>query len=210
MTKKIKTVCDNCGKEIKKYASKINQHNFCNRKCYLEYHSKDTKIYKCEICRKEFKGDKYNANRFCSRECYLEYHKIKNKIRVCPTCKKEFIAKASDDKYCCVECYNKDRHMPSKENHWNWKGGVSLLNDNRDSAEYKEWRRAVYVRDNYKCVKCGSKEKLNAHHLKSWTIYPELRYDINNGITLCEKCHIKLHQEKGYLSEDIINFKKED
>ena len=70
---------------------------------------------------------------------------------------------------------------------------ISLKNDNRDSYEYKEWRKAVYKRGNYKCQKCGSKERLNAHHKKSWINYPELRYSINNGITLCEKCHIKYH-----------------
>ena len=88
--------------------------------------------------------------------------------------------------------------MPAKEDHWNWQGGKSLQNDKRDSAEYKNWRLKVYERDNYKCVQCGNKEKLNAHHIKSWKNYPNLRYDINNGITLCEKCHIKYHQQYGY------------
>ena len=83
--------------------------------------------------------------------------------------------------------------MPKKEQHWNWQGGISLLNDNRDSSEYKNWRQNVYKR-----VKCGSKEKLNAHHIKSWKNYPELRYDLNNGVTLCEKCHIAWHKKYGY------------
>ena len=71
---------------------------------------------------------------------------------------------------------------------------IKLENDNRDSNEYKQWRQQVYQRDNYKCVLCGSKEKLNAHHIKSWKDYPALRYDISNGTTLCEKCHIMYHQ----------------
>jgi 5-methylcytosine-specific restriction endonuclease McrA len=92
--------------------------------------------------------------------------------------------------------------MPKGETHWNWQGGISIINDNRDSQAYKNWRQSVYQRDGYKCVQCGSKDKLNAHHIKSWKDYPALRYDIDNGITLCEKCHIKLHQQIGYTNFD--------
>lgn len=198
MSEKILVKCDTCGKEFYKYPYKIGKHNFCNQDCYKAYHSKDVNFYICEICGKKFKGAKYNANRFCSRDCYNQYHSIKNKERVCPVCGKTFLAKQSEDIYCSLDCYNKDRHAPKKEEHWNWQGGISLINDKRDSTEYKEWRQAVYQRDNYKCVICGSKEKLNAHHIKSWKKYPELRYDISNGITYCEKCHIAYHQKNGY------------
>ena len=193
--------CDYCGKEFNKPPSRISKNNFCCREHYLLFHSKDVPICTCEICGKEFKGDKYNANRFCSRACYDIFHGIKNKQRECPTCHKIFEAKASDDIYCSWECYNKDRHMPKGEEHWNWQGGKSLINDRHDSTEYKKWRLAVYQRDNYKCQYCGSKEKINAHHIYSYQHYPELRYRIDNGITLCEKCHIKTHQKFGYDSQ---------
>lgn len=195
---KITIQCDNCGKSFSKYESKISKHNFCCRDCYLTYHSKEVPICKCQICGKEFRGDKYNANKYCSRDCYLQAHMIQNKERQCPTCKKIFIAKSSNDKYCCIECYNKDRHMPKGPQHWNWKGGISITNDERDSFQYKNWRKAIFERDNFKCQKCGSKEKINAHHIFAWKYYPEKRYDIDNGITLCENCHIKLHQQFGY------------
>lgn len=130
-------------------------------------------------------------------------HQIKNKERKCLTCGNTFLAKTSRDKYCSRDCYDKDRHMPKGENHWNWKGGISLLNDNRDSAEYKKWRNDVYQKDNFKCVNCGSKDKINAHHIKSWKNYPELRYEVSNGITLCEKCHIDYHKQYGYNDKKI-------
>lgn len=198
MAEKINLICDNCGKRFEKYKNKISTNNFCSRDCYLIFHAKDVQQYVCETCGATFKGDKYNANRFCSRKCYEEYHQIKNKTRVCPTCKQSFTAKSSEDIYCSWECYNKDRHMPNKEKHWNWQGGISITQDKKDSVEYKKWRQQVYERDNYKCTKCGNKNNLNAHHIKSWKHHPELRYDINNGITLCEECHIKLHQNLGY------------
>lgn len=199
---KVKIKCDNCGKIFEKYESKLSKHNFCCRDCYSKFHSKNVLEYKCIICGTKFKGDKYNANKYCSRKCYLEDHSIKNKERVCPKCGKTFIAKTSEDKYCSWECYNNDRHMPSGQDHWNWKGGVSKINDKRDSSDYKKWRYAVYQRDGFKCTKCGSKEKLNAHHIFSWKFYPEKRYEIENGITLCEKCHIEIHKKFGYDSKE--------
>ena len=199
---KVEIKCDTCGKNFEKYESKLGKHNFCCRECYLTFHSKETPKCICVICGKQFKGMKYNANKYCSRECYMKDHRIKDKERICPKCGKAFTAKASEDKYCSWECYNSDRHMPAGEDHWNWKGGISKINDNRDSVDYKKWRYKVYKRDSFKCVKCGSKEKLNAHHIFSWRFYPDKRYDVDNGITLCEDCHIKIHQKFGYNSKE--------
>lgn len=61
--------------------------------------------------------------------------------------------------------------------------------NSRDTPEYAEWRETVYKRDNYTCQCCGSTVKLNAHHIKNFSSNVELRYDIDNGITLCDKCH---------------------
>ncbi len=70
-------------------------------------------------------------------------------------------------------------------------GGVSttemLL---RASPEYIQWRRAIYIRDNFTCQRCGKYGvKLEAHHIKQFATHPELRFDISNGITLCKSCH---------------------
>lgn len=76
-------------------------------------------------------------------------------------------------------------------NHYNWKGGVSKGRLSRmKRIEYKLWRDAVYARDNWTCKMCGEKRlRLNAHHIKSYAEYPELVLAIDNGITLCTKCH---------------------
>lgn len=69
----------------------------------------------------------------------------------------------------------------------------------RNMPEYIEWRTAVFERDNYTCQSCGAKGRMNAHHIKSWSSFPELRFDINNGITLCFDCHAKEHPHIGWM-----------
>ena len=83
----------------------------------------------------------------------------------------------------------------AKEKHWNWKGGITPKNTfERNLPEYKEWRMKVYWRDRWACQQCGKVgQQLHAHHILSWTQYPTRRFDINNGITLCRDCHMKLH-----------------
>jgi 5-methylcytosine-specific restriction endonuclease McrA len=59
----------------------------------------------------------------------------------------------------------------------------------RQSAEYREWRNAVLRRDNYTCIFCKSKFSIEAHHIYSFAGFPELRFDMTNGLSLCRKCH---------------------
>lgn len=58
------------------------------------------------------------------------------------------------------------------------------------------WAALVKERDR-KCRECGSVYDLHAHHVKPYKSYPELRTDVNNGITLCGTCHRKWHFENG-------------
>ena len=80
-----------------------------------------------------------------------------------------------------------------------WKGGVSKEYKHKtNTMAYKEWRKNVYERDNFTCQDCGlSGVYLTAHHIKSWTYFPELRYEVFNGRTLCESCHCKTDNYKG-------------
>lgn len=97
------------------------------------------------------------------------------------------------------------------KNHFNWKGGVSFtIMGIRRSEKYLKWRSDIFIRDNFTCQKCGDNTggNLEAHHKKPFSkLIDEVRknlpllpiyeaamlytpfWDINNGITLCKKCH---------------------
>jgi predicted restriction endonuclease len=69
---------------------------------------------------------------------------------------------------------------------------VTLRNFN--DPLYKKWRKKVYERDSFTCQwpGCKVKNKLNAHHIKKWSDYPALRFEISNGITLCKNHHLMI------------------
>lgn len=86
------------------------------------------------------------------------------------------------------------------KNHPAWAGGVTgEIEKARKSLEYKLWRKAVFARDKWTCVSCGFKSckknsgqsDIEADHIKPFAFFPELRFAIDNGATLCVSCHRK-------------------
>ena len=76
------------------------------------------------------------------------------------------------------------------EKHHSWKGGISINVHSTSEPRYKKWRNNVFERDSWTCQTCRARGVyLEAHHIKSWTKYPELRYILDNGVTLCRECH---------------------
>ncbi len=63
----------------------------------------------------------------------------------------------------------------------------------RDSLEYEAWRKIVMLRDGFKCVRCGERSGLVAHHIETWVSAPHLRFNASNGVTLCGECHAAQH-----------------
>ena len=80
----------------------------------------------------------------------------------------------------------------------NWQGGITPINKLiRHSLKYRLWRELVFKRDNWTCQECKIRGgKLHSHHIKSFSKYPKLRFDINNGKTLCIECHKKTDNYK--------------
>ena len=60
-----------------------------------------------------------------------------------------------------------------------------------------ELRQMVLKRDEYQCVKCGSDENLECHHIIPVSIEPLLSADMDNCITLCSECHKEVHKKDG-------------
>jgi predicted HNH restriction endonuclease len=82
-----------------------------------------------------------------------------------------------------------------------WKDGTGYERAGRKHEErVNQWRRRVFATDPYNCQWCGYKQgkpnSLNAHHIKSWSKYSDERFNVDNGITLCVKCHRELHRKE--------------
>ena len=180
--------------------------------------SKDTKI--CKQCKSSFERQttgtkkcgllRWETRKFCSNPCKMEYSRTAEYRKENPPTKywqgkklsEEHKAKQSAAKVG-KEPWNKGKKLSpehvaklSGKNANNWQGGKTSKNQIiRHRKEMREWRTAVYERDNYTCQECGDRSSkgnqvtLNAHHLKPFSQYPELRFDVDNGQTLCAPCH---------------------
>lgn len=69
-----------------------------------------------------------------------------------------------------------------------------LIDQNNPFSDLFYWSREVRIKDGHKCVICEKTRKLTSHHLFSKAKFPELKYNIANGIALCFNCHTELHQ----------------
>jgi hypothetical protein len=142
----------------------------------------------------------------------------KGQYFLCLKCGEKFWRKPSaikkgQNKYCCKICYQQSDQNKVKSQSFiefaktrkgplspTWRGGITPEKTKiRGSLEYKNWRKEVFQRDKYQCQKCQAVSSrnnyiyLHAHHIKSFAFYPELRFELSNGITLCKKCHYKEH-----------------
>lgn len=86
----------------------------------------------------------------------------------------------------------------------NWKGGITPALK-RERSKLTEWRKNIFERDEYTCKKCNQKGgTLNAHHIKNFSSYIKGRFDCNNGVTLCKKCHKQFHSQYGIKNNSIL------
>lgn len=144
----------------------------------------------------------WGKSRFCSNKCRFEDPALK--IRMREIGKKPSVWNAEQRLQISLRQRGEKSHF--------WKGGITPKNIwIRSTAEYKNWRTRVFERDNYTCIKCknfchsGNPVALQAHHVRSFSLFPELRFDINNGETLCKECYktvgSNLAKAKKYLKD---------
>lgn len=149
----------------------------------------------CIKCKNEYLIYPYEVGRskFCSRKCQGEWQYDKSRTHLDQKGKAgAWVGKHHS--LSTIEKIKTNRRGKHAGNlHHNWKGGITPINEKiRKSPEYKEWRKKVFEKDNFTCFFCGDRGgKLNADHIKSFSQYPEHRFDVNNGRTVCEKCHRK-------------------
>ncbi len=148
----------------------------------------------CQWCETPFVTSRHSRRNaiLCVKCAYIKFHGEKREAN-CSVCSRPFIQK-SFRKTCSPACRLKLRATSQLGalSH-RWRGGVTEANIlARNGAKTKEWRRAVFARDDWTCQMCGVRGgKLDADHIKPWSAYPELRYELSNGRTLCRPCHLK-------------------
>ena len=172
------------------YASKIDGVQEKIRKTNLERYGAENPFASEEIKEKisKINYEKYGGNSSMCRPDIVKKAKLTS------------LRKYGVEHYAQTQEY---RARFSKENSPVWKGGKDYIRDERKTLEYNDWRKAVFARDRYTCQCCGAKShrgsgvELHAHHIANWKDNIDCRYDVNNGIALCDKCHYKFHSIYG-------------
>jgi len=209
-------ICQECGKEYttqgKKYCSNECRGNATKGKNNYSWRGGPV-ARECQICGKQFEVRasriRNGEGKYCSRECSSKAQVTRVECR-CVVCGVMFertpcLVTRGGGNYCSKQCHGiAQRKLRLGENCPNWKGGSTpkgkLI---RGSASYKDWREAVFARDNWTCQDCGERNYkgrgktvfLHAHHIFSFADFPEHQLAVWNGVTLCEICHSKHHSQ---------------
>lgn len=126
---------------------------------------------------------KENLKKISVRTCKAMTKEVRDKIRQFRLGKVHSLESRAK-----ISKSNKGKTAGSK--HYNWKGGKKIQDFVYNSFQYADWRKLVFLRDNYTCQICGSVNKrLHAHHILPKCSFPERMFDLDNGKTLCVDCH---------------------
>lgn len=218
--------CRICGKEYYATPKDLRDEKCCSLSCGKKYywmrtpHKYPRVAGNCEICSKiiviKNSGFDKPGRRFCSKSCTTVW---RNKNIPQSESQRKKTAERNSRLFKGVPKSDEHRlkmreaNLGSKSHFW--RGGLTDENRKmRNSTFYKNWRRKVWERDNYTCQECkarsckGRPVYLSAHHIKSWAMYPDLRFDISNGLTLCKDCHKKTNNFASNFRGKNNNYKK--
>ena len=169
----------------------------------------------CLFCKREFELPlRNNTKKYCNHECYAKsligkklsqeirdkisfWHRGRKKPGYKPT---KNIGDLTRGKKWPEERRIKFAESKKGDKTNLWRGGIDKKEyKHYRNLQYRLWREKVFRRDNYTCQECGAHSEkgkkvfLIPHHIKSYTHYPELRYVVSNGRTMCDECHKKFH-----------------
>lgn len=178
--------------------SKFLRRKYCNHNCYFNRTHKNSKGFK------DITGLEHNGLKFL---CYIS--DIKKWKILCP-CGNEFVtkkgnvfSKSQPPTISCQQCgykriseHNKTL-VGDKNPAWNPNLTDEDRQGKRDKFKIDNWKKSVYLKDNFRCKICNKGGKINAHHLDGWKWCIDRRFDINNGVTLCLKHHKEFHKLYG-------------
>jgi 5-methylcytosine-specific restriction endonuclease McrA len=152
----------------------------------------------CKHCLKVFAVQPWAAKtgrkKFCSKACFFAGRELKGLFQ---TGHKDLVPpeKRGHSEETKRKISEKQRtNYLVGEAHWNWRGGKRTERKQAMALyPYRDWRNAVFRKDNWTCQVCNIRGGyLEADHIKPWCVFPELRYEIDNGRTVCKPCHVKL------------------
>jgi hypothetical protein len=200
-------ICLICGKRFfaKRDYKKLNQ-KFCSRKCFGKIQIGNRLWDNSKSKENQFKkGHKVqlgkhwkvkDTSKMKGRIPWNKEKKVSPEIRI----KMREAAKKRNPRSYLKNLEKAMGRAPKGKNHWNWKGGITPERTHIwNSEEYSQWRKEIYKKDNWTCQKCSdnSGNNLIPHHIESFADYLKLRFDVNNGITLCKNCHTYFHSKYG-------------
>lgn len=153
---------------------------------YCDEHKDKHYFHVCEICDKEFYSTK-KSTRFCSQKCITEYNNSQTVMVECSHCGKEYeqskysLYKGKNN-YCSTRCNN---------------NAYSLRNPSRYGGTWTRVKKEILLRDNNKCLLCGSSEDLQQHHFIKMLNFdnPNDAHTDSNLGTFCRDCHLKIENE---------------
>lgn len=144
----------------------------------------------CQVCNKKFEKSLYSSRLYWKRQKYCSQK----------CCGIDKLGRPSPRRGCILSSNTKAKISVNLKKYWSKVVRIYKNNQSeRRSKLYLEWHDKVLKRDNYTCQVCGDHNykgrggaiKFHVHHKETWSTNPELRFDVNNGVTMCIPCHLK-------------------
>ncbi len=231
---KIDLSCLSCGKGFSVIPSRKDKARFCTLPCFNKWQADHPFIppnkgnrwgkgermidRACRECGRPFmmRISVRNIRHFCGPDCRIthqkrEYSGVNHPCykhggwRVCKQCQVSF-RKKNRGGFCTQKC--RAAYWGEVRRNEVYIRKSAEAKRIRASARYREWRTSVYKRDNFTCQKCGrrSSGELTAHHIKPFSTHPELRFSVENGITLCwSPCHSSINGRESEFEAELIS-----